>query len=55
MLLAIGQKKVDFFSLGKFAFKNLLFNSLSLLDIEGAEESILKAIPWNKIDIELGK
>ena len=25
----------------------------TLLDVEGAEESILKAIPWNKIYIEL--
>jgi len=37
MLLAIGQTQIDFLS----------------LDVEGAEESILKAIPWNKIYIEL--
>jgi len=37
MLLAIGQTKVDFFS----------------LDIEGAEEFVLRSIPWDKIDIDL--
>ena len=122
MLLAIGQTKIDFFSLGKYQLvkatpellkspwisvyikenlnrrylTNLIYQILSNLnqffiriyldekqemmsgickhteivwklvlfsdsnvlfcaDVEGAEESILKALPWDKIEIELGK
>lgn len=36
ILLAVGKTKIDFLS----------------LDVEGSEEKILKAIPWDKIDID---
>jgi len=36
ILLAVGKTKIDFLS----------------LDVEGAEETILKSIPWDKIDID---
>jgi len=37
LLLALGNPKVDFLS----------------LDIEGAEQAVLKTVPWDKVDIEL--
>ena len=56
MLLAIGQTQIDFLSLGKLMMNysiSMISFIWTLLDVEGAEESILKAIPWNKIHIEL--
>ena len=37
LLLALGNPKVDYLS----------------LDIEGAEEAVLKTIPWEKVDISI--
>ena len=38
ILLSIGNPTVDYFS----------------LDVEGAEMGILKAVPWDKVDIKVG-